>query len=138
MSTGEQAWMVPIGTGPRKILSTLGITPPDGDLGWPRRTHVLLTPHLLFAAQAGVFNVVGVHFRDVIFPNSMKMAASNDDPALRVLDPDSGKLLAKVPLPSNAYGAPMTYSIQGKQYIVVPVGGGGTNTDAGLVALSVE
>jgi quinoprotein glucose dehydrogenase len=36
----------------------------------------------------------------------------------------SGDMLAAIPLPANAAGAPMTYLAEGKQYVVLPVGGG--------------
>lgn len=48
----------------------------------------------------------------------------NFDPHLWVYDKTSGEMLAEIPLPANATGAPMTYMTGGKQYIVFPVGGG--------------
>jgi quinoprotein glucose dehydrogenase len=33
-------------------------------------------------------------------------------------------MLAEIPLPSNATGAPVTYMVGSKQYIAFPVGGG--------------
>ena len=137
MNTGDQSWMVPIGTGPRELLESKGATLPPGDLGWPRRTHVLITPNLLFAVQSGYFEITGVHIRN-LFANSVKIKATNDDPALRVLDPDTGEQIAKISMPANSYAAPMTYSIDSKQYVVMAIGGGGTNLDAGLIALSVD
>ena len=136
MTSGESSWMTAIGTGPKDILAAKGIHV-DGDLGWPRRTHVLATPNLLFAVQSGYFEITGAHIRN-LFPNSVKIAAKSDDPALRAIDPDTGELIAKIKLPANSWAAPMTYSINGKQYLVMAVGGGGTNTDAGLVALALD
>jgi quinoprotein glucose dehydrogenase len=52
------------------------------------------------------------------------------------LNPRNGKLVAKIPLPENASGAPMTYSIDGTQHIVVPIGG--ASQPAELVALSLR
>jgi quinoprotein glucose dehydrogenase len=49
---------------------------------------------------------------------------NNFDPHLWVYDKASGEMLAEIPLPANATGAPMTYMAGGKQYIVFPVGGG--------------
>lgn len=57
------------------------------------------------------------------------------EPTLQVFDKKTGELLAQVELPANASGALMTYMAQGRQYIVVPVGG--SNIPAELVALSL-
>jgi quinoprotein glucose dehydrogenase len=54
---------------------------------------------------------------------------------LRAFDPDNGTLLAEVALPGNASGAPMTYMVEGKQFIVIPIGG--ASQPAELVGLSV-
>ncbi len=134
MNTGAQSWMVPIGEGPKSLLAAQGVKVSE-DLGWPRRTHVLVTPTLLFAVQSGYYEISGVHFRNLL-PNSVKIQANNDDPLLRVLDPETGATIAKVKLPANSYAAPMTYSFNGKQYVVMSVGGGGTNLDAGIIAVS--
>ena len=48
----------------------------------------------------------------------------NLDPHLWVYDKSSGAMLAEMELPANATGAPMTYMAGGKQFIVLPVGGG--------------
>ena len=56
------------------------------------------------------------------------------DPALLALDPNDG-LIAKIPLPANATGVPLTYSALGKQYIVIPIGG--TSQIAELLVLTL-
>ena len=48
-------------------------------------------------------------------------------------DKTTGKLVGEVALPRNATGAPMTYMLNGKQFIVVPTGG--ANLPAELIAL---
>ena len=58
-----------------------------------------------------------------------------EDPAVQVVDKASGELIAKIELPENATGALMTYLAGGRQYIVVPIGGG--NLPAELIALSL-
>jgi len=50
------------------------------------------------------------------------IAASLDD-RLRAFDVDSGKLLWEVKLPAGGQATPMTYSIGGKQYLVIAAGG---------------
>lgn len=50
------------------------------------------------------------------------IAASLDD-RLRAFDTDSGKLLWEVKLPAGGQATPMTYSIDGRQYLVIAAGG---------------
>ena len=50
------------------------------------------------------------------------IAASLDD-RLRAFDTDSGKLLWEVRLPAGGQATPMTYSIGGRQYLVIAAGG---------------
>jgi quinoprotein glucose dehydrogenase len=45
------------------------------------------------------------------------------DPTLRAFDSDTGKELWEAQLPAAAIAAPMTYEIDGRQYIVVAAGG---------------
>ena len=60
---------------------------------------------------------------------------NNFDPHLCVYDKTSGEMLAEIALPSNAIGAPMTYMAGGKQFIVIPVGGGSIPEELIAVAL---
>ena len=64
-------------------------------LGTPARSFALATKTVLLVAQAKLY----------------------------AFDKASGALLAEVPLPATANGAPMTYTTGGKQYVVLPVGG---------------
>jgi quinoprotein glucose dehydrogenase len=57
----------------------------------------------------------------------------NLEPKLYAYDKATGKLLAEIPLPANATGAPMTYMVNGKQHIAFPVGG--ANITEELIAL---
>ena len=50
------------------------------------------------------------------------IAASLDD-RLRAFDTDTGKLLWEVKLPAGGQATPMTYSIDGRQYLVIAAGG---------------
>ena len=52
---------------------------------------------------------------------------------LHAFDPDTGALVAHIALPGNASGAPMTYLVDGQQFIVLPIGGAGQPAE--LVAL---
>ena len=57
------------------------------------------------------------------------------DPKLCAYDKVTGKLVAEVALPRNITGAPMTYMLNDKQFVVVPTGG--ANLPAELIALSL-
>jgi quinoprotein glucose dehydrogenase len=50
------------------------------------------------------------------------IAASLDD-RLRAFDTDTGKLMWEVKLPAGGQATPMTYSIAGRQYLVIAAGG---------------
>jgi quinoprotein glucose dehydrogenase len=130
LTTGEHAWTVPLGEGPRShpLLANLGLP----RLGSPRRGFPLLTRTLLFAAQEARV----VWARPAIDRRWTEiLTLLPDEPALEVFDKTTGALLARVELPSNAHGALMTYRVRGKQYIVVPVGG--ANLPAELIALAL-
>lgn len=130
MVSGDHTWMTPIGKGPKDHPALAGLNIKE-DLGWPRRIHMLGTPSLLFAAQEGTNTAIG-------FENNGKTVLyqfKNEEPYLRALDPETGKILAEIELPANAFGAPITYVIKGKQYIVLPYGGG--TLKSGIMALSL-
>lgn len=134
MKTGEHLWMSPVGRGPKdhEALKDLNIS---GDLGWPRRTHVLVTPSILFANQSGLSEVIGVNIGKGT-PNSYKIKITDEEPYLRAFDPSTGEQLAKILLPGNSFAAPMTYEFNGKQYVVLAVGG--ANLKASIVALALK
>ncbi|MEM7249630.1 MAG: pyrroloquinoline quinone-dependent dehydrogenase [Acidobacteriota bacterium] len=129
LETGEHRWMTAVGDGPRDHPELEGVDLPP--LGWSRRAFVLSTPDLLLVGQMGEMNkrdappgVISDQFRH-----------ESDDPALLAFDPDTGEKLGEVPLPGNATGSPMTYSIGGKQHVVVAIGGAGHPAE--LVALTL-
>ena len=130
LNTGEHAWTVPLGEGPRKHPRLAALDLPR--LGWARRGFPLVTGTLLFAAQEGRLIAVRPP-KDRAWSRIVTVAI--DDPALEVFDKASGALLARIELPANAQGALMTYMVRGRQYIVVPVGG--ANLPAELVALTL-
>jgi quinoprotein glucose dehydrogenase len=130
LNTGEHAWTVPLGEGPRDHPRLKALNLPR--LGSVRRGFPLLTSTLLFAAQEG--RVVSVRApRDRAFTRIFTWAPV--DPSLEVFDKTTGALLARIPLPANAQGNLMTYMVRGKQYIVMPVGG--ANLPAELIALAL-
>jgi len=130
LNTGDHAWTVPLGEGPRKhpLLAPLDLP----RLGSPRRGFPLVTRTLLFAAQEG--RPTGQR-RAQDRPWVQVTTFATLEPTLEVFDKKTGELLAQIELPANAHGALMTYMVRGRQYIVIPVGG--ANLPAELVALSL-
>lgn len=111
MNTGAHAWMTPLGNGDRirnlPLLRDLHLPPVGGD----GRCGPLLTKTLLICA--------------------LSAGGSDDGPRLVAYDKDTGRELASVDLPRGAIGTPMTYMLDGTQYIALTVGG----TPPELIAL---
>jgi quinoprotein glucose dehydrogenase len=106
LNSGEHRWMAVNGDGPRNHPALKGLNLPP--LGVPRRAYLLVTKTLLLSIQEG---------------SSFNTTPAKYPPVLRAFDKQTGKLLAEVPIPGHATGAPMTYMAGGRQYIVVPTGG---------------
>jgi glucose dehydrogenase len=121
LKTGDLAWMVPNGDGPRNhpLLKDLNLPP----LGIPNRPAPLLTRTLLFVGE-GSDAVIGTPQVDWAWGKKF-----------RAYDKASGKVIAEIELPSGTTSGPMTYLHKGKQYIVVPVGD--KNHTAEFVALAI-
>jgi quinoprotein glucose dehydrogenase len=129
MSTGEHRWRSPVGTGklftgaPPVILEIAEAVPelaasPDR-LGWPNRSFVLVTKTLLLVVQQGYQD----NGRRAPVSRRMIWDLNDLEPRLYAYDKASGRLLAEIPLPANAGGAPMTYMAGGKQYVAFSIGG---------------
>ena len=104
LNTGEIAWMKPNGDGDRirnhPRLRDLDLPPLGGDgRGGPVVTKTLL----ISALTAG---------------------SSDGGPRLIARDKRTGEIVGSVDLPSGAIGTPMTYLVDGRQYIALTVGGG--------------
>ncbi len=130
LNTGDHAWTVPLGEGPRNHPSLAHLNLPR--LGSERRGFPLVTSTLLFAAQEG--RALG---RRQAQDRPWVRIFTWDvyEPTLQVFDKATGALIAQVELPANAQGALMTYMVRGRQYIVMPVGG--ANLPAELIALTL-
>ena len=103
MSRGEHAWMTPLGNGDRfrnlPLLRDLDLPPLGGD----GRGGPLLTRTLLINAQTA--------------------GGTDGGPHLVAYDKATGEILGSVDLPGGALGTPMTYMLDGQQYIALTVGG---------------
>ena len=101
INTGERKWQIPLGEYPDLIKK--GIAPTGTDnYGGPLAT----ASGLLF------------------------IAATRDE-KFRAIDMDNGDIVWETKLPAAGYASPSTYSLNGKQYIVIACGGGKLNTKSG-------
>ena len=119
LNKGTKLWMVPNGDGPRNnpLLKDLNL-PPLGNLGRPV---ALVTKTLLFLGDAS---------------NALYGRAGIAGPAkFRAYDKATGQLISQIDLPVGTTGGPMTYMADGKQLIIVPIGGKGYG--AGWLALGL-
>jgi quinoprotein glucose dehydrogenase len=116
MSRGEPVWMVPLGNGDRirnhPMLKHLALPPLGGDSS--PDSGPLLTRTLLISA--------------------LTVGGTGDGPRLVAFDKATGSQIASVDLPGAALGAPMTYMLDGRQFIAVAVSG---DPVPGLVALAL-
>ena len=113
MNTGEHRWMAVNGDTPDDIKNNpalAGLTiPPTGKAS---RATLLVTKTLLFAGEG-----------------------YGGAPILRAYDKATGAVVAELPLPGAASSKPMTYMLNGKQYLVLAVG---RDMPAELVAFALE
>ena len=115
LNTGEHLWMVPNGDTPEEVSNhpaLKGIDIPK--TGKPVRGGTLVTKSLLFVSVG--WQLVG-------------------EPILQAFDKRTGERIAMIDLPAIVTGVPMTYMLDGKQYIVAAVGA--VNHPGELVALTL-
>ena len=112
LNRGEIAWQVAHGETPDNVrnhpaLKGLNIPRtgrPNGRIG------TLTTKSLVIAGEPGFFTM----------PNGQRGAM------LRAYDKATGKEVGAVPMPAPQTGSPMTYLLNGRQYLVVAISGGRT------------
>ena len=110
LNKGEIVWQIAHGETPDNIRNhpaLKGLTIPR--TGRPGIIGTLLTKTLVIAGEAGTFTM----------PDGRKGAM------LRAYNKATGQEVGAVYLPAQQSGSPMTYLLNGKQYIVVAVGGNG-------------
>ena len=119
LNKGERAWMVPNGDGPRDnpAIKALNL----GPLGQAVRSSAIATKTLLFVTEGDQLNP--------------RTPPGGGGRKFRALDKDTGKTVWEIELEAGANGAPMTYLFNGKQYVVLAIGG--QRHPAELVALSL-
>ena len=109
LNTAEYDWVRPNAEGIRQQIIGLGIKDP-GPVGAPVVAPLMVTKTLLF------------------------QAITDGVPLLRAMDKATGETIAEIQLPGIPQGAPMTYMLDGKQFIAIACGGG---SDARLISLAL-
>lgn len=101
LNTGEYLWRAPLGE--HAELTRKGIPP------------------------TGTENYGG----PVVTAGGLVFIAASRDEHLRAFDAKSGREVWKVRLPAAGYATPATYSVAGRQYVVIACGGGKCGTKSG-------
>src|SRR5256712_9969707 len=114
LNKGEMVWQIAHGETPDNIrnhpaLKGLKI-PRTGRQG---RIGTLVTKTLLIAGEGGFFTT----------PSGQRGAM------LRAYDKANGQEVGSVYMPAPQTGSPMTYMLNGKQHIIVSIGGGGYSSE---------
>ena len=110
VNKGTLLWQVPDGDTPdsiRQTLQNLGVNYP-GKTGQGGSRGILVTKTVVVVGDGQVTTT----------PEHPRAAM------LRAYDKQTGKELGAVPMPAQQSGSPMTYSVDGRQYIIVAVSGG--------------
>jgi len=108
MHRGEHVWMKANGDGPRDHPALRGIDVPP--LGVASRPVALVTKTLLFMGEGGQGVFGGVQ-------------ANMWGRSFRAWDKATGEVLWEIELDAGTTGGPMSYVHDGKQFIVVAIGG---------------
>jgi quinoprotein glucose dehydrogenase len=121
LNTGDHLWEIPNDEPADYVKNHPALKGVDlSGVGNPERSTLMVTNSLLFAGVgAGLFN--------------NDFGAGN--PYFRAIDKATGKVLHRMELPAGTTGIPMTYMTNGRQYVVVAVGGKGMPAE--LVAMAV-
>jgi quinoprotein glucose dehydrogenase len=67
----------------------------------------------------------------VVTAGGLLFIGATRDEKFRAFDKDTGELLFETRLPAGGYATPATYSVDGKQYVVIACGGGKLGTKSG-------
>jgi len=98
LNTGDQAWMIPNGKTPDTVVNNPALKAAGIDAshwGGSQRSPILITKTLLFEGSDN----------------------------LRAIDKQTGTVIDEIPLGGNMTGGTMTYTVNGRQFVVAVVGG---------------
>ena len=126
LNTGDHLWMRPLGGAPREVrehpdLQGLGLD--FSTMGQNGRPGALVTKTLLFLGEGG-----GVR-------GGVASRYGAGGPTFRAYDKHTGEVVAEIVLPANPTGAPMSYLLDGRQYIAVAAAT--LETPAEIIALAL-
>ena len=109
LNTGEHRWQIPLGEHPALAASADSTTGTE-QYGGP-----------------------------IVTAGGLVFIAATQDAKFRAFDKANGKLLWETTLPAAGYATPSTFSVRGKQYVVIAAGGGklGTKSDDAYVAFAL-
>jgi quinoprotein glucose dehydrogenase len=121
LNSGDHIWMVPNGQAPDFVKEHPLMKGIDlSKAGRPSRAPLMVTKTLLFSADGS---------------NLFNAAPGGGGNTFRALDKKTGATIFEMQLPASATGIPMTYMLDGRQFIVVAVGDVGVPAE--LVALAL-
>jgi glucose dehydrogenase len=101
MNAGEHLWQIPNGPTPEEVSANPALEGVDiPPTGRATRAMLLATKTLLFSTEGW-----------------------GGSPVLRAHDKATGEVIAEIDLPGGSGGLPMSYAIDGKQYIVISTAG---------------
>jgi quinoprotein glucose dehydrogenase len=101
MHTGEHAWMIPNGPTPDEVVNNTALAGVDiPPTGRATRAMLLATKTLLFGTDGW-----------------------GGTPVLRAYDKATGEEIAAIELPGASGGLPMSYAVDGRQFIAISVAG---------------
>jgi quinoprotein glucose dehydrogenase len=121
LNSGDHVWMTANGSAPDFVKRHPALKGIDlSSTGNPEHAPILVTKSLLFTADGGGMYAV---------------PPGAGGPMFRALDKRTGKVLHEMKLPANVTGIPMTYSLDGVQYVVMAIGAPGVPAE--LIALTL-
>ncbi len=118
LSTGDFAWQVPHGDGPRDHEALKGLDLPP--LGNAARGYPAITKTLLLMGQEA---------------RGGRGGGASQPSLLRAFDKANGEVIWEKDLGGSITACPMTYMHEGKQYIAIAIGGGRTKAEVVALAL---
>lgn len=98
-----------------------------GDYRWSRRLGEFPELSAQGIPPTGAENYGG----PIVTAGGLLFIAATSDEMFRIFDKESGELLWETKLPAGGYATPATYSVGGRQYVVVACGGGKMGTKSG-------
>ena len=121
LNRGHHLWMIPNGDTPDCVKNHPALSGLDiPRTGKPERSGILVTKTLLFAGEGG---------------GLFATPTWAGGPMFYAYDKQTGETVWKFELPKNQSGIPMTYMVDGKQYIAMAISARGEPAE--LVALTL-